>query len=115
MLSNLTPRQIAYLALSALGLLATWYFNLAFMAESGGSFDVADFVAAGYANNASASLSNDLLIGTISFLVWSFHETRRLGLRHWWAYVVLTFAVAFAVAFPLFLFVRDRHLSQQGS
>ena len=99
---------------TAVGLLATWYFNLAFMAEAGGSFDVAEFVAAGYANNASSSLSNDLVIGTVAFLVWSNQEARRLGMRHWWAYVVITFAVAFAVAFPLFLFMRDRRLSERS-
>ena len=106
----LTARQTVYAALAAIGLLATWYFNLAFMAESGGSFDVADFVAAGYANNAAASLSNDLAVATLAFLFWSFLEARRVGMRHWWAYVVLTFAVAFAVAFPLFLLMRDRRL-----
>jgi hypothetical protein len=31
-------------------------------------------------------------------------------LRRWWIYPILTFGVAFACAFPLFLFVRDRRL-----
>jgi len=108
---NLTARQIAYAALAAIGLIATWTFNLQFMSESGGSFSAVDFVAASYANSASTSISNDLAVGAIAFLVWSFHEARRLGMRHWWAYVVLTFAVAFAFAFPLFLFMRERRLS----
>lgn len=37
-------------------------------------------------------------------------EARRLGLRHGWLFVVLTAGVAFACAFPLFRFVRDRRM-----
>jgi len=103
-------RQIVYLALAVIGLCATWFFNLRFMAESGGAFDVVAFVRAGYATSVSSSLSNDLLVGCTAFLVWSFVEVRRLGMRRWWVYPILTFGIAFAFAFPLFLFLRDRHL-----
>ncbi len=105
---NLTPKQIAYAVLAVIGLIATWYFNLQFMAESGGSFDVGEFIAAGHANSAASSLSNDLAVGTVAFLVWSFFEARRLGMRHWWVYLVLTFTVAFAFSYPLFLLMSDR-------
>lgn len=107
---KLTARQGVYAALSVIGLIATWTFNLRFMAEGGGAFGVMDFVRGGYANAASSSLTNDLVVGCTAFLVWSFAEARRLGMRHWWGYVVLTFFVAFACAFPLFLLVRDRHM-----
>lgn len=105
----LTRLQIVYAALAAAGLVATWAFNLQLMAETGG-FDLGAFIAGGYANPAAASLSNDLLVGVAAFLVWSFVEARRLGMRHWWVYVVITFGVAFACAFPLFLLFRDRRL-----
>lgn len=103
--------QVLYALLAVAGLVATWSFNLRFMAESGGTFSVLDFVRAGYANSAAASLTNDLAIGILAFLVWSFTESRRLGIRHWWAYVALTFLVAFACALPLFLLVRERRLA----
>lgn len=108
---RLTPRQIVYLVLAALGLILTWTFNLRFMQESGGAFDVVAFVKAGYVNPAAASLGNDLLIALATFLVWSFAEARRLHMRHWWAIPVLCFGVAFAFAFPLFLFFRERRLA----
>ena len=107
---RITRRQTVYLVLAVIGLCATWFFNLRFMAESGSAFDVAAFVRAGYANSASSSLSNDLLVGCTAFLIWSFAEVRRLGMRRWWVYPVLTFGIAFAFAFPLFLFLRDRRL-----
>lgn len=108
---NLTPRQMVYAGLVAVGVVATWYFNLKFISESGGSFSVVDFVAASYANSASSSISNDIAVATFAFMVWSFHEARRLEMRNWWAYVVLTFMVAFACSYPLFLLMRDRRLN----
>jgi len=111
---HLTARQGIYAGLAAVGLIATWYFNLRFVAEAGGTFAVVDFVRAGYANDASSSLSNDLLVGVAAFLVWSFAEAHRLGMRRWWLYPVVTFGIAFACAFPLFLFFRERRLAALG-
>ena len=105
-----TARQSVYLVLAVVGLCTTWFFNFRFMAESGGAFDIVAFVRASYANSASTSISNDLLVGCTAFLVWSFAEVRRLGMRRWWVYPMLTFGIAFAFAFPLFLFLRDRRL-----
>lgn len=112
---NLTAREIVYLALAAIGLVATWTFNLRFMAESGGSFDALDFLRGGYANAAASSLTNDLLVALAAFLVWSYAEARRLAMRHWWIYPAITFGIAFACAFPLFLFARERRLRAIGA
>jgi hypothetical protein len=38
-------------------------------------------------------------------------EGRRTGMRNTWIYVVLSGAIAFAFAFPLFLSARERHLA----
>lgn len=106
---RLTSRQIAYLALAGIGLVSTWYFNLRFFssAEATGTLD---FLRAGYANDASRSLTNDLVVALAAFLVWSYAEARRLSMRRWWVYPALSFGVAFAFAYPLFLFVRDRRM-----
>ncbi len=102
----MTARQWFFLVLAVIGLLVTWTFNLQFMRETGG------FVRGGYANAASTSLSNDLLTGCVAFPTFSYFEARRLGMRHWWVFPVLTFGIAFAFAFPLFLFLRERRLAQ---
>lgn len=108
-----TPRQWLYLALAVAGFLGTLFFNLRFAREAGG-FDALAFVAGGFANPAAASLTVDLLVALAAFLVWSWAEARRLGMRRWWLYLALTFLVAFAVAFPLFLLARDRRLEELG-
>ena len=104
-----------YLILAILGLVLTWFYNLQFIAESGGSFDVAKFVADGASNAAAKSLSWDLAIACITGLIWIYFESRRLGLGFFWVYIILAFGVAFAFAFPLFLFVRQGKLERVNS
>jgi hypothetical protein len=103
------PRVI-YALLAAFGLIMTWYYNLQFISESGGTFEVSEFLAASSTNAASQSLGWDLAIACIAGLAWIFFESRRLGLRFFWVYIILSFSVAYAFAFPLFLFVRQGKL-----
>lgn len=106
--------QWIYGACAVAGVVATMVFNLQFIAEHGG-FSVITFVTENYVNNASASITNDLLVVVAAFLIWSFVEARRLAMRYWWCYPVLTFAVAIAFAFPLFLLFRERRLTEMAS
>ncbi len=104
-------RQAVFLLLAVLGLGLTWYHNLAFAAESG-SLELGAFVEAVFVNHASSSIGWDIAVGCTAFLVFLFPEAKRLGIRHAWVYVVLTFGIAFAFAAPLFLFVRERALAR---
>jgi hypothetical protein len=102
--------RILYLVLAVAGLVIPWYYNLQFMQQSGGSFDVAEFMAAAATTPAAQSLGWDLAIACIAGLLWIFFESKRLGMRFFWLYIVLAFTVAYAFAFPLFLFVRQGRL-----
>jgi hypothetical protein len=102
--------RILYLVLALAGLVTTWYYNLQFIAESGGSFDIAAFIAASSTTPAAQSLSWDLTIACVAGLLWIYFESKRLGLRHFWIYIILAFCIAYAFAFPLFLFVRQGKL-----
>ena len=104
--------RMIYLTLAIFGLVMTWYYNLQFMADSGGSLDIAEFVAAGATNAAAKSLSWDLFIACIAGLTWISFESKRMGLKFFWVYIILAFGVAFAFAFPLFLFVRQGRLER---
>ena len=103
-------QRILYLMLAVAGVVMTWHYNLQYMQESGGSFDFTAFMAAAATNAASKSLSWDLTIACLAGLLWIFFESRRLGLRFFWIYIILAFGVAYAFAFPLFLFVRQGKL-----
>jgi hypothetical protein len=102
--------RILYLLLALTGLVMTWHYNLQFMSESGGGFDIGEFIAATSSNAASQSLSWDLTIACASGLLWIFFESKRLGLRFFWVYIILALSVAYAFAFPLFLFIRQGKL-----
>lgn len=114
-MSTLSTKKILYLTLAVLGGTLTWYFNLRFMVETYGRFSFAAllqfdwlaFVSGGFANPAASSLSVDLLIVVTAGLVFLISEARRLGMRHWWVYLLLSGLVAAAFAYPLFLFMRE--------
>jgi hypothetical protein len=62
-------------------------------------------------NPAATFTVIDLLVVAVVGLVFMVVEARRIGLRHVWIYVVLTFAVAISVALPAFLIARQIHLA----
>ena len=105
---------VVYALLAMAALIATWSQNLAFFAESPGVGAVG-FVRAAYANPAAASLSNDLLFLCAAAIVWMLVEARRHKIRFVWLYVVLSFAIAISVTFPLFLIAREKKLAAAGA
>lgn len=106
-------REAIYLGLAIAGLCLTWYHNIAFIQETGGMFSLVPFLEGVFANHASSSIGWDITVACAAFIVWLLHEAKRIGMKHAWVYVVLTFVIAFAFAGPLFLYMRERHLAQQ--
>lgn len=99
-----------YGLLALVGLVLTWRYNLDFMRENAG-FSVVEYVRAGFANPAAASLSCDILVVALAASVWMFVEARRVGVRHGWVFPLLGWFVAMAFAIPLFWALRERRLS----
>ena len=102
-----TPLALVFLGTSILGLVGTWAFNIASILERRDY--LGDWLNSG---PSVSSLTTDLLIAVVAGSILIVVEARRLGIRHSWLYIVLTFVVAFAFAFPLFLAVRERKLEQ---
>ena len=109
-MSRVTPLMIFYGAFAAAGAVVPWYFNIKYMQESGALLTPQAWLAGGFINPLTGSITTDFLIGTIPVLVWMIVEARRLGMRHWWFYVATTFLVAFAFSCPLFLLMREARL-----
>ena len=109
---QLTFRTCLYGLLALAGAAVTWYFNIRFVLDAGGTFSLPTFVRQGFANPAAASLASDVSVAAVAFLLWLPFEARRLIMRRWWVYALLTLCVAFACAFPLFLLMRERRLQQ---
>lgn len=111
MLNSSKSRQITYALFALAGVTLTSYFNVQYMLEQGG-FSLSDFIQQAYINNASSSLTNDVLVIWGAFIVWSYIEARRLSMARWWVYILLTATVAVAFAVPVFLLMRERRLAQ---
>ncbi|MFE3193045.1 DUF2834 domain-containing protein [Nocardia sp. NPDC059240] len=62
-----------------------------------------------FATPASTFSAVDLVVVALVAVVFMVVESRRLGMRRLWVYIVLTFVVAISVAFPLFLIERQVH------
>jgi hypothetical protein len=106
---------ILYAVSAVLGLVIPWYYNLHFILYSGESFSFAKFFAAGMVSDLSSSLTTDFIIGGSAAMIWMGVEGYRLGMKRLWIYYLLTFMVAFAFAFPAFLFMRELFISEKAS
>jgi hypothetical protein len=102
-------KQAIYGVLALVGVSLTWYHNIQF-SLGGENATAAAFVADCFVNHASSSIAFDVTVATVTFLTWSNIEAKRLGMKGWWAIVILTMTVALAFAFPLFLLLRERKL-----
>ena len=104
-------KKYVYLILAVLGLIGTWYFNIQYtLATEGGNFF--QFFADAAINDAGRSISIDIAVVCIVFFVWYIPEARRLKMKGWWVFIPVTFLIALAFAFPLFMFFRERKMEQ---
>jgi hypothetical protein len=96
-----------YLVLSLAGLVGTWWFNLSFFAAGG-----TDYLGGWFANAASSSAAVDIIVMAVAACIVIVVEGRRLGFRPLGLVllVVLSFVIAVAFTFPLFLALREMRL-----
>jgi hypothetical protein len=101
-----TPLAVAYLVLAVAGLVVTWTFNAIAIAE--GNDFIGDLVSSG---PAVSSITNDLLFVAVAGSILIIVESRRIGMRFAWLYIVGSALTAFAFTFPLWLAMRERRLA----
>lgn len=100
----------AYFLLASIGLIGTWYFNLQFFDQE----SELSYLEAWFANPASSSAAVDIIVVAIMGSVFMAVEGWRL--RIWWTWILipLSFAIALAFTFPLFLALREIRLVDAG-
>jgi hypothetical protein len=111
-MSRTTAARI-YAGIAVLALVATWRQNIGFMLEADRGFasGLVDFWPALLVNRATTSVTVDIFLFALAAVIWMVTEARRLEIPYVWAYVLLSFAVAISVTFPLFLAARERRLA----
>jgi hypothetical protein len=94
------------------GFAAPYFFFGRFLTTNG--LDMALLVDYLLANDISTFFAVDLVISALVFLVWSYREAQRVGMRHWWSFPVATLLVGPSFSFPLFLYYREARIQTQG-
>lgn len=100
------PLAITFLVLAVAGLLSTLVFNVWAVVQMRDF--LGDLVTSG---PAVSSITVDLLVVAVAACVVIVVEGRRLGMKRWWLYIVLSGITAIAFTFPLFLAMRERRLA----
>ncbi len=96
---------VLYAVLALVGLVGTWYYNLQFDGAGAQAY-----LGAWFANPASSSVAVDVIVTALVACIFYVRE----GLLQRWRWsltlVPLTFLVALAFTFPLFLAMRELRL-----
>ncbi len=117
-----TIRQVIYAIMTVVGFVWTQYYLIQFVEQTSGeftlanllAFDWAKFMADGFANPAASFISVDVTIGLWGFIVFCIAESSRIQMKRGWICIPVAVLVAYAVAWPLFLLLRERHLQKQA-
>ncbi|ABI46413.1 DUF2834 domain-containing protein [Synechococcus sp. CC9311] len=105
-----------YLLLAIAGAILPWQANLEFIQmNAGGGFDLQTFIQDANINPASRSLNRDLFIAASAFSIWIIAEGRKLQIKGWWITLIMSFSISFACGGPLFLYLRERKLTELNS
>lgn len=107
-------RKYIYLALAVLGLCWTWYFNILFF-QTAEDKSLGNFVAQCLTTLPAKSIGADLTVVLLTFFVWMIAEGMRLKMKVVWLLLPLTFVIAIAFTFPLFMFFREQRLEPSNS
>ena len=102
----MTPREMVYAGLFVLGVVVPMYFNIQYMGAGGNL--LADFLTVPMESAVTASLLFDLLIAFAAYNVLLLTEGRALGARNVGICLAVSWLIAFAAGFPLFLLLRER-------
>jgi hypothetical protein len=100
-----------YLALCLFGALLPLRHIVLFFVEHG--FDTAEFMRQIYQTRIGAFFTADVVASAVVLIVFVAAEGRRLRIpRYWTSYLGLVIGVS--LAFPLFLYLRQRHMDSSG-
>lgn len=104
-------RKHLYLALAILGICYTWYYNIQYF-NTVENASLIGFFQDAQINFAGKSFGADLTVVCFTFFAFMIPESVRLKIKFWWLLIPLTFLIAIAFTFPLFLYLRANALEK---
>ena len=100
---------LLYFIISVIALIVCWRENLYyFFAPFNG---LGNFVNDTMVNPASRSITFDIIFFFLSASLWMATESKKLGIKYVYLYVIFGVLIAISVTFPLFLIARELKLS----
>lgn len=100
-----------YLFLTVLGISYTWYYNIQYF-QTVENPSLINFFKDAQSNFAGKSFGADLTVVVLTFFVFMIPESIRLKIKYWWVLIPLTFFIAIAFTFPLFLYMRENTMEK---
>tara|TARA_B100000809_G_scaffold9024_1_gene8625 strand:+ start:27033 stop:27368 length:336 start_codon:yes stop_codon:yes gene_type:complete len=100
-----------YLFLTVLGISYTWYYNIQYF-QTVENPSLINFFKDAQSNFAGKSFGADLTVVVLTFFVFMIPESIRLKIKYWWVLIPLTFLIAIAFTFPLFLYMRENTMEK---
>ena len=97
-----------YLFLCVLGVVLPYASFVPWLVQHG--LDIGLFVRELLLTRIGAFFALDVVVSALVLFAFIFTERRALGIRHMWIPVIATFLVGVSLGFPLFLYMRQRHL-----
>ena len=97
--------KFLYLIAAIIGAIApyaTYFGYLADAPSSSGALSLA------WGSPIAAATLVDFTISCLVFWPFVFAESRRLGSRHWWLFIVANILIGLSFALPAFLYMRER-------
>lgn len=101
----MTIRNV-YLLLAVIGTVIPWLFFGSFFAQHG--IDIPLFLQSLFVNGPAGGFSADVLITIAIFWLWSWRDAARHNVASWWLVLPASFFVGLSLAFPLYLYLRER-------
>lgn len=98
-----------YMLCAIAGCIIPYYFFFTFLLANG--LNVNLIIKQLFATPISTFFGVDLIITAFVFIVYTYVESQRLGLRYWWVYSHSTQFVRPSFALLLFLFNRQQHIT----
>ncbi|NBQ93595.1 MAG: DUF2834 domain-containing protein, partial [Micrococcales bacterium] len=104
----MNKKAIFYFAVSAIGLITAWYFNTVAILRG------QDFFGSWFGNEADFVVACDLLITAFAAVPFMVIESKKIGMKRVWLYILAGFVSAIAFVFPFWLAMRELHLSKNS-
>ena len=98
-----------YLIAAIIGAIAPYATYFGYLADVPGSSGALPLA---WGSPIAAATLVDFTISCLVFWPFVFAESRRLGSRHWWLFIVANILIGLSFALPAFLYVRTRRLEK---